>query len=78
MSVSWGSPLCVVDQYWLACRVLKPGNTGLTGSVPGDLPYPLLMATVGGPYQPIKSGTLGACCACRARAECSACSPDQA
>ena len=41
-------------------RVLKPGNPGLDGSLPSSLPYPLLMATSEGPYQPITSGTLGA------------------
>ena len=55
-------------------RVLKPGNTGLAGSVPSGLPYPLLMATSEGPYQPIKSGTLGACCIRPAGTDCSVCS----
>ncbi len=54
----------------LACRVLKPGNAGLTGSVPSNLPYPLLTATSGGPYQTITGGALGVCCTCSACTSC--------
>ena len=44
----------------LTCRrVLKPGNAGLDGSLPGGVPLPVLVASATGAYQPITSGILG-------------------